>query len=168
VYKEAISEVKKRIKRVIMSTDWIFRVGDGVNFTQSSKHRIWGINGTINCGKHFIKNVKQGDRLWFVKNKSNGKILAVATYRSHHMRELGPLIDVSMTNEELGWTGEGPNWSSDIEIHYTDLYGLESCELLTHITHRSTIIKYDAKCKVDLPVEYSHIVRYSKIRFELV
>ena len=148
-----------------MTTDWLLRVGDGENIKNSSRYRIWGIQSTTN--KHFVNNVKQGDRLWFIKSKSYGKIIAVATYRSHNKREIGPLLNVSMTNEELGWTGEGPNWTSDIEIHYTDLYGVNDCELLTHIEGAKTIRKYNEKCKINLPVEYSYIVRYSKITFEL-
>lgn len=150
-----------------MTSDWLLRVGDGNNLKQSSKYRIWGIQSSVSTNKHFLKNVKPGDRLWFVKSKSHGKLLAVATYRSHNKRELGPLISINMTNEELGWTGEGIDWTSDTEVHYSDLYGLENCDLLTHIKGAATIRKYDEKCRVDLAVEYSYIMRYSNITFEL-
>jgi predicted secreted protein len=151
-----------------MTTDWILRVGDGENFIRSSKYRIWGIQSiTSPHGKFFIKNVKPGDRLWFVKSKSQGKIIAVATYRSHNVRELGPLINISMTNEDLGWTCEGPDWTSNTEIHYTDLYNVTDCQLLTHIKSPTTIRKYDEKCSVELPVEYSYITRYSKVTFKM-
>jgi predicted secreted protein len=150
-----------------MTTDWVLRCGDGENLKRSSKYRIWGISSTPTTNKHFIKNVKPGDRLWFVKNKSQGKIVAVATYRSHNSRELGPLIDISLTNKELGWQGSGTDWSADVEVHYTELYGLNDCELLTHIKGPSSIRKYDEKCRVNLAVEYSYIVRYSKVTFEL-
>ncbi len=151
-----------------MTTDWLLRVGDGENLKRSSKYKIWGIQTlTSPFGKYFGKNVKPGDRLWFVKSKSHGKLIAVATYRSHNTRELGPLISVSLSNEELGWTGSGPDWISDVEVHYTDLYGLNDCELLTHIKGPSTIRKYDEKCRVNLAVEYRHIVRYSRVTFEL-
>ncbi len=150
-----------------MTTDWILRVRNGTNLISSSKYKIWGIQSTTPTNKYFLKNVKPGDRLWFIKNKSQGKLLAVATYRSHNNRVFGPLISVSMTNEELGWTGEGPDWISDIEIHYTELYSLDNFELLTHIKGVSTIRKYNEKCKINLAVEYSYIVRYNKIAFEL-
>jgi len=151
-----------------MTTDWLLRVGDGENFKNSSKYRIWGIQSTTPDNKYFIKNVKPGDRLWFVKSKSHGKLTAVATYRSHNTRELGPILNISMTNEELGWRGEGTVWTSDTEIHYTDLYGLENCDLLTHIKGAKTIRKYnEEKCRVQLAIEYSYIVRYSKITFEI-
>lgn len=150
-----------------MTTDWLLRVGDGENLKQSSKYRIWGISSKVPTNKYFIKNVKPGDRLWFVKSKSHGKLIAVARYRSHNMRELGPLVDITLTNEELGWTGSGEDWIADVELHYTDLYGLSDCELLTHIKGPATIRKYDEKCRVNLAIEYSYIVRYSRITFEL-
>lgn len=147
-----------------MTTDWLVRAGDGENLKRSCKHRIWGIKTINSSGKYFIQNVKPGDRLWFVKNKSDGKLLGVATYCSHNRREFGPLIDISLTNNELGWRGD---WKIDIEIYYTDFYGLNGCELLTHIKGAATVRKYNEKCKVNLPVEYSNIVRYSKVTFEL-
>jgi len=148
-----------------MTTDWLLRVGDGENLKNSSKYRIWGILSTTSDNAYFLKNVKPGDRLWFVKSKSQGKLIAVATYRSHNKRELGPLIDISLSNEELGWTRSGEDWTSDTEVHYTDLYGLADCELLTHIKSPKTIRKYNEKCKVNLAVEYSYIVRYIKVTF---
>ena len=150
-----------------MTTDWILRVGDGENFINSSRYRIWGIQSTSPANKHFIRNVNIGDRLWFVKSNSNGKIIAVATYQSLNKRDLGPLVNFTMTNQELGWSGEGPDWTSDIEVHYSDMYGLSDCELLTHIKGASTIRKYDDKCRVNLPIEYNNIVRYGRMTFEL-
>ena len=148
-----------------MTTDWLLRVGDGENFKRSSRYRIWGISSKW---KTFLQDVKPGDRLWFVKNNSQGKLIAVATYRSHNLREFGPLIDVSLNNEELGWVDQsdkGGDW--DVEVHYSDLYGLSECDLLTHIKGQTTIRKYDETCRVNLAVEYSYIVRYSRVTFEL-
>ena len=150
-----------------MTNDWLLRVGDGENLRNSSKYKIWGIQSSTPDNKYFIRNVQPGDRLWFVKSKSQGKLLAVATYRSHNKREFGPLIDISLTNDELGWSGSGTDWTSDVEVHYTDLYGLANCELLTHIKGAKTIRKYNEKCRVNLAVEYSYIVRYSRVSFDL-
>ena len=149
-------------------TDWLLRVGDGNNIISSSRFRIWGIQSSTSDSKYFLKEVKPGDRLWFVVNKSQGKLIGVATYKSHNKRELGPLINISMSNEELGWTGSGTNWTSDIEIHYTNLYGLKNCvpELLTHIKSPKTIRKYNEKCQVNLSLEYSNILRYSNVTNE--
>ena len=146
-----------------MTSDWILRVGDGENLIRSSKYRIWGINTlTSPHGKNFVKNVKPGDRLWFVTSKSHGKLEAVATFQSYNTREFGSLIDISLTNEELGWTGSG---LSNVEVHYTDLYGLNDCELLTQIKCPTTIRKYDEKCRINLAVEYSYIVRYRRVSY---
>ena len=150
-----------------MTTHWILRCGNGENLKNSSKYRIWGMSSKVSTNIHFLKNVKPGDILWFMKGKSQGKLVAVAIYRSHNSRDFGALIDVSLTNEELGWSGSGKDWNSDIEVHYTDLYGLSNCELLTHLKGAASIRKYDEKCRVNLPIEYSYIVRYSRITLEL-
>ena len=149
-----------------MTTDWLLRVGDGENLRRSSRYRIWGIQSTTPGNIYFLKNVKPGDRLWFVKSKSQGKLIAVATYRSHNFREFGPLIDISLTDEQLGWF-DPSGGDCNVEVHYSDLYGLSDCELLTHIASPKTIRKYNEKCRVNLAVEYSYIVRYSRVTLEL-
>lgn len=161
------SNLGLQLSRLTMTTDWLLCVGDGNNLKSSSIYRIWGIQSTTPNNKYFLKNVKPGDRLWFVKSNCQGKLIGVAIYRSHNTRELGPLINTSMTEEELGWTHDGPDWKSDTEIHYSDLYGLDKCDLLTHIKGACTIRKYNEKCRVDLALEYGYIVRYSKITLEL-
>lgn len=146
------------------TTDWIFRVGDGKNLIRSSKHKIWGIKVEEHPpGKNFSTHVKPGDRLWFVTSKSHGKLVAVATYVSHNKRQLGPLIDISLTNEELGWTNENSDWISDTEIHYTNLYDISHVNLLSQIHSPMTIREYNPeKCQVNLPIEYFHISKYCK------
>lgn len=139
-----------------MTTDWILRVGDGFNFIRSSDHKIWGIQSSTSCNKGFLKNVKPGDRLWFVLRKSRGQILGVATYASHNERLFGPCIS-TLTNEELGWTGCGPDWTSDTEIHYKNLIWLNTNDLYTNIKGAVTIRKYNEKCKVNLPSVYDGI-----------
>lgn len=143
-----------------MTTDWLLRVGNGENFLNSSKYRIWGIKSSTKCGKNFLKNVQPGDRLWFIRNNSCGKVTAVATYRSHCKRNIEPLVDTSLTYEELGWSGIG-EW--DVELHYSDLYMLTHCELLTHIKSPLIIRKYNEGCRVNLAVEYSCISRYLRV-----
>ena len=109
--------------------------------------------------EHFLKDVKLGDRLWFIISKSKGKILAVATYLSHNKRELGPLINLTSSNTELGWA----DGSWDTEVHYTDLYNLSDCMLLTHIESPLNIRKYNEKCKILLSEAYENIKIYSRI-----
>ena len=150
-----------------MAKDWLLRVGDGINFKNSSRFKIWGIKSSNSNSKKFLKDVKQEDRLWFVSNGITGKLLAVATYTSHNKRELGPLIAPCMTYEELGWSNCSDDSSYDIEINYTDLYGLENCDLLTNIKGQASVRQYNEKCMVNLPLEYIYIERYSKVTFEL-
>jgi hypothetical protein len=140
--------------------DWILRVGDGENLINSSRHKIWGIQTKTGCNKHFINNVKEDDRLWFVQSGTGGRIIAVASYVRHQKRQVGELCNVSMTNEELGWTGD--DWTSDTEVHYKNLYGVKECELLTGIIGSASIRKYNDKCKLNLPMEYNNITRYCK------
>jgi hypothetical protein len=144
-------------------TDWLLRASDGNNFIASSKYNIWGVNsketGKKTNDEHFLKDVKLGDRLWFIISKSKGKILAVATYLSHNKRELGPLINLTSSNTELGWA----DGSWDTEVHYTDLYNLSDCMLLTHIESPLNIRKYNEKCKILLSEAYENIKIYSRI-----
>jgi hypothetical protein len=146
-----------------MVADFIVRVSDGNNFNSSSSKKIWGINSNNGNAKGFIKKVQPGDRLWFIKNKSDGKIIAVATYISHNKREFGPLLDISFSNKELGWQqkpGENKEW--DTELHYKDLYNVEECNLLTYIKGSANLYEKTDKCELDLKVEYNCITRYSK------
>jgi len=143
-------------------TDWLMRVGDGVSFIASSKFNIWGIKSLSSDGMFFLKEVKPGDRLWFVKanTKPSGQLIRVATVVSTQKRELGPLISLTYTNEELGWDKDG----YDTMIHYKDLYDVEHCKLYSEIISPKVARKYNEKCKVNLPLEYPYIVRYSKAR----
>ena len=143
--------------------NFLMRISDGKNFKASSIDHTWGIDSRTSAGKGFLADVKPGDKLWFIKSGSNGQILAVATYCSHTKRQIGELINLSLTNAELGWDD---NHNSDTEIHYTDLYNVSDCNLLTHIKGAVTIRKYNEKCQVNLPIEYANICRYRKVTNE--
>jgi hypothetical protein len=140
---------------------FILRVGDGLHFKSSSSRHIWGINSKTPFGKWFVKTARKGDLLWFVQSKTNGKLIAVATFVGNKDRVLGPLLALTPTNEELGWTKQKGKW--DTELHYENLYNLSECELYSEIKGASTIRLYSDKCKVNLPNEYPYIVRYSKV-----
>jgi len=109
----------------------------------------------------FLKKVKEGDLLWFVKSKTNGQIIAVATFTETKKRILGPLISLTLTNTELGWDKTDGDW--DTEVHYKDLYNLTNCNLISEIKGAAGIRLYNENCKVNLPAEYPYIVRYSKV-----
>lgn len=123
----------------------------------------WGINSKHSWAPGFMRTVQTGDILWFVKAKSGGLVIGVATFTRHCERELGPLIAATPTNQELGWVKTPGDW--DTEVHYTDLYNIEDCDIRTHIKSPLTGRIYNpAKCVVDLPLEYANIVRYSMAR----
>lgn len=149
-----------------MINDWIFRISDGINFINSSKCKIWGIQEKHS--KSFINNVKEGDHLWFVLNSKGCKIIAVASYLSHNKRILGgELINISHTNEELGWNEEANKYN--IEIHYTNLYNLSEYNLLTFLRGPFTVRKFNSyTCEVNLEKEYQNITRYCKIVNEIM
>jgi hypothetical protein len=148
-----------------MITHWILRVGDGNNFRASSSRGIWGVKSKNKNGKpmnrKFITHAKPGDVLWFVQNGCGSKIIAVATLTSLEERVLGPILALTPTNEELGWTGDGA--VSDIQVNYTTLYDLSECELNSGITGQASIRQYKPeKCNINLPHEYKHIARYRR------
>lgn len=142
-----------------MTTHWILRVRDGKHFWSSSTEKLWGI--TSKYAKSFLTDVKDGDILWFLTNKaSGGKLVAVATFSMKKDRVLGPLIALTKTNEELGWTLTEGEW--DTEIHYRDLYDISGCNMTPDIKGQTSIRQYKSeKCLVRLPEEYPYIMKYS-------
>ena len=144
-----------------MPNHYLLYIGDGVHFNASSSKSIWGINSKHSFAKGFLTTAKEGDLLWFVKSKTNGQIVAVATFTRTNMRILGPLIELTFTNSELGWDKTEGEW--DTEVHYKDLYNLTQCNLISEIKGAVGIRLYNDKCKVNLVTEYMHIVRYSKV-----
>ena len=147
--------------KIMPPSNFLFRVGNGEHLISSSKQSMWGINSDLSGSKMFISNAKPGDLIWFVKNKTNGQLIAVATFVRTEKRNLGPLIAVSLTNEELGWTKTKGEW--DTEIHFKNLYNITSCNLISEIKGNAVIRRYNENCKIDLPVVYNLIVRYSGI-----
>ena len=144
-----------------MTNHWILRVEDGVHFIKAQRLMRWGINSKhINWATSFMNKVKAGDIIWFVK-QGKGQVLGVATFTYHCKRELGPLVAVTPTNQELGWTKTKGEW--DTEVHYKDLYDVTELKLLTRIKGQLVGRLYNEKCKVNLPEEYANIIKYSKI-----
>lgn len=143
---------------------WIINVGSSDNFKNSKDLNIWGFkslgaNGRNNH-KSFMTSVKLGDKLWFVQKN---KYIAVATYTTHDKRILGNLVNITMTNEELGWS-KG-DW--DYELHYHNLYSIEELKLSANFRGQCSIRKYKKKVDdddtVDLIKEYATIEKYRKI-----
>ena len=137
-----------------MPNHFILRVGDGINFKNSSKHSTWAVKSRYIS---FLENVKEGDIF-------TGKIIAVAEFVSKNKRDTGPLLSLTPTDDELGWDKLGKYY--DVEIHYTNLYNLTDCKLFTGQKNQTTICEYD-KIKegllLNLIVEYEYVSKYSKI-----
>ena len=134
------------VDNTAMPQHFLLRVGNGKQFISSSTKSIWGINSTNMEGWWFLKHVHEGDYLWFVTSNSRGKLIALATFTRTMERELGPLIAITSTNEELGWTETDGNW--DTEVHYKDLYDLRPFELFSEIKSPRVIRIYNEKCKI--------------------
>lgn len=143
------------------TTHWLLRVSDGTHFKKSQPFMRWGINSKHSWASKFIRTVKPGDKIWFIQKESKGKAICVATFTRTNRREVGPLIDLTPTNQELGWTQEKGEW--DTEVHYTDLYDLTDCDVLTDIKSPlvGRVFNKD-KCSANLPELYPNIVRFSK------
>lgn len=137
------------------------RVGDGVHFTRSQPYLRWGINSNHPWNKAFLKRVRPGDVLWFIQSGNSGKAIGVAVFSRHCERLVGPLIAVTPTNDELGWTKDHGQW--DVEVHYTDLYDLSACDVYTCIKSPLTVREFNRdKCDVNLESVYPFIVQFSK------
>jgi len=152
-----------------MTEHWIIRIGNGNHFISSSKFKIWGINSKdkSNTSK-FINDVKENDILWFVTSESKGNVIAVSVFKEIKIRSIGPLINLSMTNEELGWVDQEGEW--DMEICYKELYNIRILNILTRIKSPRTYRRYSdnlVKIPVNLIEEYEKIVKYSKITMEM-
>jgi hypothetical protein len=141
-------------------TNWYIRIHDGKNFKASMKKGLWACKSFASDGKCFLSNAVDGDQLWFILGKPyGGEMYAVATFVKTMKRETGPLISVTMTDEEIGWEA-GPNGSSwDTEIHFRDLYIIESLHLVHNAKCQSSIFRV-RDSEIDLDTEYTNIVKY--------
>ncbi len=139
-----------------MVNHYILRIGDGNNFINSSKYNIWGLSSKNPHTMYFLKNVKENDVLWFVKNKSKGAIIAMAKYKKYEKRINGPLINISYTNEELGWNKIN---NIDYIIEYKDLYNIYNNNLHINLKGQCLIYKYvDNKFNLNLIDEYYNLL----------
>lgn len=153
--------IYKKYPKMENQTHYIIRIGDGKNFINSSKYNCWGMNSKSTTIKHFIKNVKENDILWFVKNKSKGNLIGIARYIKNEKRIIGPLICLTETNEELGWNDIN---NIDYLLYYDNLYNISDCNIFINILGPSSIFTYiDDKYNIDLKKEYQNIIKYSKI-----
>lgn len=144
---------------------YTLRVGNGKNFVNSSSRCVWAI---LSSNKKFLENVKDGDVLWFIRNKRvkdihTGKIIAMANFKSSNNRISGELIN-TYTNEELMWDDKGEHYP--IEIHYYNLFNLTNRNVFTGQKGQCTICNCDNFKKpllINVRKEYEYICKYSNL-----
>jgi hypothetical protein len=66
----------------------------------------------------------------FIKNKTKGQVIAVSKYTRNEKRILGPLINISKTNEELGWDNIE---NIDTIIYYDNIYNISRCNIFINL-----------------------------------
>jgi hypothetical protein len=141
---------------------WLIRVADGECLTTALPSRVFGANSKVAKDQHFLTHARPGDVLWFVKNKSDGLLLAVATYTGQIDRRTD-LLGLTHSDEVLGWNGK----PVDTEITYKDIYNIERLGLKTHLgsyttdkTLYNTFTPYhmfNLRCDVPLPQKWGDI-----------
>lgn len=140
------------------------RIADGKHFDNAMPFKTWCLNSTAPMGKHFMKivnSINEGDtiRLWFLKTGSNGIASYVATFDRMIRREIGPLLNVTVSSEDFGWGMKGDTY--DMEVRYKDIYEIQESNVNTGYKSQSSWGRL-ANSPEDLDLEYPNIVRYSK------
>uniref|UniRef100_A0A6C0ETZ2 Uncharacterized protein n=1 Tax=viral metagenome TaxID=1070528 RepID=A0A6C0ETZ2_9ZZZZ len=116
--------------------------------------------------KTFFLNIKEGDILWFLISGDGGygRVYAMAKFTSKNDRDIGPLINTTLTNEDLGWDDKGTK--SDVEIHYKKLYIVYDSIIYTGYKGHGSVCCYETtstkKDLINLHQEYIIIKKYSK------
>jgi len=128
----------KKLKRKKKINHWIFKVLNTDDFYNSKEFNTWGLCSKGTYSELFMKKVKNGDKLWFINKKK--QIFCVANYKHHNKRLFGPLINLTKTNEELGWANMN---KVNIEIHYENLKDIEDKNLKYHFDFISQVILND-------------------------
>jgi hypothetical protein len=139
---------------------YIFRVGNGINF-KNSTNPVWGLSKKAKGTKTIVSNIKKGDILWFLKNKScGGNFIGMAEYVRFFDKDDEPLVKINtFTNEEQNWNGDNLD-NLSLQIRYGNLYKTEKQNIEAVIKNQSTIINYETiknKIKEDL---YKHYINY--------
>ena len=128
----------KKLKRKKKINHWIFKVLNTDDFHNSEEFNTWGLCSKGTYSELFMKKVKIGDKLWSINKKK--QIFCVANYKHHNKRLFGPLINLTKTNEELGWANMN---KVDIEIHYENLKDIEDKNMKYHFDFISQVILND-------------------------
>ena len=142
---------------------WIIRINDYEAFCSLNQKRIWLYNSKNqwNC-KKFHSTVKKGDIIWFVRAKTNGHILAVAT-----VQKLDTLPRTQKSKLALPDSME----NVDTQIQYNKFYHLEDLELEAKARFSRDFFQVDKDKHLDLYLmlgsELALIRRYSTLKRQM-
>ena len=145
---------------------WIIRISNLSVFSTLNKYKFWlyDSKNIWNC-KSFQQNIKKGDTIWFIQAESKGKLIGMATFKRIETRKLGPLINISLTNEELNIPKEMKD--VDTEIHFHKFYNLLDLRININIRFSRDFFQIDTVKNKDvykiLVEEYNLIKRYSRL-----
>ena len=126
-----------------LSNVWIIRVGDGVNFRNSTNHFIWGLTKRWTG---FVAKIVPGDLLCFATSKKfGGYIIGIGEFVESYNREDEPLVKIhTKTNFELGWIGRNVNEDWDIQIKYKNLVNTTGKKFMkTLVRSPGTVFNYN-------------------------
>jgi hypothetical protein len=138
----------------------------------SRQFPIWGYNSDTCCGLPTVSNSRHKLLLksihdntcyvLFLPNNKSG-IIGLAKIKGISKRELGPLIPISSTNEDNGWTQKGlNNWDYEMIIDkYWDLTKLFDANVFSYdklFVEKNTKISQSSIHKMeDYPELYTYL-----------
>lgn len=134
---------------MITYNHWIFKVSEK-EFRNSLDKELWGCYSQTLCAKRFLESSKKNDILWFIKESNI--ILGCATLESTYKRQLGPLVNIGLTDSELGWNSFK---KKDFEIRYTNFIDLKNKNIRYDNYFYQAIIKHSKKVsKINLKKKF--------------
>ena len=148
--------------------DWLIRVGGGGNFAEAIPLKRYDFkirrNNGYQLNKVFRDKARRGDRLWFIKRKSGGEIIAMAIFERWSYRSW---ID-DLTDAQIGYENhENITWAAT--MFYTDMYDFrgrpQNRKFLLGTTPRNSIISTNqiSTCAINLPLLYENVMMYGNI-----
>lgn len=118
--------IKNFRKYKYIMNNWIIRIQDGRHFFSYANNGIWSIRN-LSRYVNILKNMKEGDNLYFIQNKSstnkNGLITAYAKFDSYYDRNNKTL---DKENISRGWNKHKPLFGGiwNLEIKFTNFKDL--------------------------------------------
>lgn len=144
---------------------WIIRVGNGMNLDILKQHKMWLFNKDANSNyKHFMNNYNIDDVIWFMVSGSKNKLIGMTKIKLIKKRELGPLINISLSDEELELVNPSNKlWNT--ELHFDTYFDISKINISYPACIRSPIpiFKIHIEHLQFFIDEYDKIIKYSNI-----